>query len=32
VVFEEPNFIAYFQRATPQEELGNLNIGSRPTR
>lgn len=32
VVFEDPHFISYFQKATPQEELGNLNIGSRPTR
>jgi phosphoenolpyruvate carboxylase len=32
VVFEDPQFISYFQKATPQEELGNLNIGSRPTR
>lgn len=32
VVFEEPLFISYFQHATPQEELGNLNIGSRPSR
>ncbi|KAI7840424.1 hypothetical protein COHA_005854 [Chlorella ohadii] len=32
IVFEDPQFISYFQKATPQEELGNLNIGSRPTR
>ena len=32
VVFENPSFIKYFQQATPQEELGNLNIGSRPAR
>jgi phosphoenolpyruvate carboxylase len=32
VVFEDPTFISYFQQATPQEELGNLNIGSRPAR
>lgn len=32
VVFEDPLFIRYFQNATPQEELGYLNIGSRPTR
>ena len=32
VVFEDPLFIKYFQHATPQEELSNLNIGSRPAR
>lgn len=32
VVFEDPLFIRYFQHATPQEELANLNIGSRPAR
>lgn len=32
VVFDDPHFISYFQHATPQSELGNLNIGSRPTR
>jgi phosphoenolpyruvate carboxylase len=32
VVFEDPLFIRYFQKATPQEELANLNIGSRPAR
>jgi phosphoenolpyruvate carboxylase len=32
VVFEHPNFIAYFNAATPEAELGNLNIGSRPAR
>lgn len=32
IVFEDPVFIRYFQHATPQEELANLNIGSRPTR
>lgn len=32
VVFENPTFIKYFQNATPQGELGLLNIGSRPTR
>lgn len=31
-VYENPEFITYFQEATPQAELGNLNIGSRPTR
>lgn len=32
VVYENPEFIAYFHEATPQAELGFLNIGSRPTR
>ena len=32
VVFHDPNFIGYFKNATPESELGNLNIGSRPTR
>ncbi|KAJ6805154.1 phosphoenolpyruvate carboxylase 4 [Iris pallida] len=31
-VYENPNFIAYFNEATPQAELGFLNIGSRPSR
>ncbi|KAK4763236.1 hypothetical protein SAY86_009004 [Trapa natans] len=31
-VYENPNFLAYFHEATPQAELGFLNIGSRPTR
>jgi len=32
VVYEHPSFISYFKSATPEAELGNLNIGSRPTR
>ncbi|KAM5567597.1 phosphoenolpyruvate carboxylase 4 [Rosa sericea] len=32
VVYENPEFLTYFQEATPQAELGFLNIGSRPTR
>nr|VDD43666.1 unnamed protein product [Brassica oleracea] len=31
-VYENPEFLSYFQEATPQAELGFLNIGSRPTR
>ncbi|KAK9063764.1 hypothetical protein SSX86_017636 [Deinandra increscens subsp. villosa] len=31
-VYDNPEFINYFQEATPQAELGHLNIGSRPTR
>ncbi len=32
IVFQHPHFIPYFANATPQAELGNLNIGSRPAR
>ncbi|KAG2702647.1 hypothetical protein I3760_06G099900 [Carya illinoinensis] len=32
IVYENPEFLAYFNEATPQAELGFLNIGSRPTR
>ncbi|XP_042513425.1 phosphoenolpyruvate carboxylase 4-like [Macadamia integrifolia] len=31
-VYNNPEFLVYFQEATPQSELGFLNIGSRPTR
>ena len=31
-VYQNPNFLEYFQKATPQSELAFLNIGSRPTR
>lgn len=32
IVFQHPHFISYFRNATPEGELGNLNIGSRPSR
>ncbi|KAK1268047.1 Phosphoenolpyruvate carboxylase 4 [Acorus gramineus] len=32
IVYENPDFLAYFHEATPQAELGFLNIGSRPAR
>jgi phosphoenolpyruvate carboxylase len=32
VVFKDPRFIPYFRQATPEVELGGLNIGSRPAR
>lgn len=32
IVFEDPRFVSYFRHATPEEELVNLNIGSRPAR
>jgi phosphoenolpyruvate carboxylase len=32
VVHDSPQFLEYFQAATPQRELGELNIGSRPAR
>lgn len=31
-VYDNPDFLGYFHEATPQAELGFLNIGSRPTR
>ncbi|KAK4371111.1 hypothetical protein RND71_010586 [Anisodus tanguticus] len=31
-VYENPEFLTYFHEATPQAELGFLNIGSRSTR
>ncbi|MGK0500067.1 MAG: phosphoenolpyruvate carboxylase [Oceanicoccus sp.] len=31
-VKEEPNFVAYFRHATPEQELGKLPLGSRPAR
>ena len=32
LVFEDNDFLTYFTQATPLKELGELNIGSRPTR
>ena len=32
VVRENPDFVAYFRQATPELELGNLPLGSRPAR
>lgn len=32
VVYETPRFLAYFRSATPEPEIGELNIGSRPSR
>ena len=31
-VYEHPRFVEYFRAATPEPELGALNIGSRPAR
>jgi len=30
IVYKQPNFVRYFRCATPEPELGILNIGSRP--
>ena len=32
LVREEPKFVPYFRQATPELELGSLNIGSRPAK
>jgi len=32
LVFEDPDFLSYFHTATPLPEIGELKIGSRPTR
>lgn len=32
MVFRNPSFLKYFRLATPEAELGKLNIGSRPSR
>lgn len=31
LVYETPEFLAYFRAATPISEIAQLNIGSRPT-
>ncbi|RPJ69701.1 MAG: phosphoenolpyruvate carboxylase [Acidobacteria bacterium] len=32
LVYEHPRFVEYFRAATPEVEIGRLNIGSRPAR
>jgi phosphoenolpyruvate carboxylase len=32
IVYETPAFLDYFQASTPEEDIGALNIGSRPAR
>ncbi|HEX8617413.1 MAG TPA: phosphoenolpyruvate carboxylase, partial [Thermoanaerobaculia bacterium] len=32
IVYETPEFVDYFRAATPEVELGEINIGSRPAR
>lgn len=32
LVFEDPDFLTYFTEATPLSEVGELNIGSRPSK
>jgi phosphoenolpyruvate carboxylase len=32
VVYRTPEFVRYFRQATPEQELGMLNIGSRPSK
>ena len=32
VVYETPEFVDYFRAATPEQELAEINIGSRPAR
>ena len=31
-VLDQPEFVAYFRAVTPEQELGHLNVGSRPSR
>jgi phosphoenolpyruvate carboxylase len=32
VVYDDPQFVRYFRTATPEPELGMVNVGSRPAR
>lgn len=32
LIYETPNFLSYFEQATPLNEIGNLKIASRPAR
>ena len=32
IVYDDPRFIDYFHASTPEAEIGDLNIGSRPAR
>jgi phosphoenolpyruvate carboxylase len=32
MVYDDPRFLEYFRQATPEDELGAMNIGSRPAR
>jgi phosphoenolpyruvate carboxylase len=32
IVYEDPRFLDYFHASTPEKEIGELNLGSRPAR